>query len=283
MLRSVLPKPSTEAAYYNPVLLGPETLRRAATSTAVVRDVLGVLGKLEPDDYTRYLSDYCGEGLRRFGDAWAYADICTVLLATARAIAPRTYLEIGVRRGRSMAMVASAAPECALYGFDMWVEDYAGMPNPGGDFVKQEIQRTGHTGEIQMISGDSHVTVPRFLAEHAGENGLELDLVTVDGDHSYEGALADLREVIPRLSVGGVIVFDDIVHPKHPYLAEVWRRAVAEDGGLTAGEYGELGYGVAFAVRAQPPRAREPLAREAVRAARGQLTAIRRALAWRAR
>lgn len=280
MLRSVLPKPSTEADYYNPVLLGPETLRRAATSTAVVRDVLDVLGKLEPDDYTRYLGEYCGEGLRRFGDAWAYADICTVLLAATRAVAPRTYLEIGVRRGRSMAMVAAAAPECALHGFDMWIEDYAGMPNPGGDFVKKEIASLGHKGHIEMISGDSHVTVPRFLADHPS---LELDLVTVDGDHSYEGALADLRTVIPRLAVGGVLVFDDIVHPKHPYLAEVWQRAVAEDGGLTAGEYGELGYGVAFAVRAQPPRVREPLAREAVRAARGQLTAIRRALAWRAR
>ena len=33
----------------------------------------------------------------------------------------RDYLEIGVRRGRSMAMVASQAPDCSMLGFDLWV------------------------------------------------------------------------------------------------------------------------------------------------------------------
>jgi predicted O-methyltransferase YrrM len=281
MLRTVFSRPPTERGvdYYSPVLVGPETLLRAATAADTLRGVLDVLAKLTPDDYTRYLADYYGEGLRRFGDAWYYADICTVLRAAARFVEPTTYLEIGVRRGRSMAMIAESAPGARLYGFDLWAADYAGMANPGPDFVRAEIARTGHQGTLEVISGDSHVTVPQFLAENPD---LTLDIVTVDGDHSQEGALADLRTVIPRLSLGGILVFDDIVHPEHPYLVDVWRQAIEEDGGLVAAEYGDLGYGVAFAVRAGPTRPRDR-AREALAAARGGITALRQAFGRLAR
>jgi predicted O-methyltransferase YrrM len=279
MLRTVFSRPTSAEGsttdYYSPVLAGPETLLKLATRAEAVRDVLSVLAKLEPDDYTRYLIDYYGEGLRRFGESWHYADICTVLHAAARFVEPRTYLEIGVRRGRSMAMIANVAPEARLFGFDMWVENYAGMPNPGADFVRSEIARTGHRGPIELISGDSHVTIPRFLDENPG---LTLDIVTVDGDHSHDGALADLRAVIPRLSLGGVLVFDDIVHPLHPYLLDVWRHAVAEDGGLSAAEYVELGFGVGLAVRMRPPRDRASLPKEAVHVARSRLRDVKHAL-----
>jgi predicted O-methyltransferase YrrM len=277
MLRSVLDRPSGDASteFYSPVLMGPETLLREASSASTVRAALSVIERLEPDDYTRYLQRYYGEGLSRFGERWCYADICTVLSAATRLLAPSTYLEIGVRRGRSMAMVAEAAPDARLVGFDMWVEGYAGMPNPGAEFVRSEIARVGHRGPIELVSGDSHETVPRFLADNPD---LMFDVVTVDGDHSHDGALADLRAVIPRLSLGGVLVFDDIVHPLHPYLLDVWRAAVAEDGGLAGGEYAELGYGVAFAVRTGPSRPRAHPAREAARAVIRRIRSARQAL-----
>jgi predicted O-methyltransferase YrrM len=274
MLKPLFSRPASNGAdFYSPVMVGPETLLRRATRTDTIRGVLAVLAKLEPDDYTAYLGSFCREGLERFGDDWYYADICTVLLAAARTVGPMTYLEIGVRRGRSMAMVASAAPEVALHGFDLWVPDYAGMPNPGPDFVRAEMKRAGHRGALELVSGDSHETVPRFLEEHPG---LTLDLVTVDGDHSHDGALADLRTVIARLSLGGVLVFDDIVHPLHPYLLEVWRHAVAEDGGLVAREFVELGYGVGVAVRARPRAPRASIRGEAVARLRDARRAIRR-------
>jgi predicted O-methyltransferase YrrM len=271
MLKTLLSRPTAGDDFYSPVMIGPETLLREASRFTSIRDMLAVLGKLEPDSYTRYLTEYCAEGLRRYPESWYYADICTALLAATRLVGPRTYLEIGVRRGRSMAMVAEAAPEARLLGFDMWLPDYAGMPNPGPDFVRSEMRRTAHRGTLELIGGNSHETVPRFFADNPG---LMLDLVTVDGDHSHDGALADLREVIPRLSLGGVLVFDDIVHPEHPYLRDVFRHAVEEDGGLVAGAYTELGYGVAVAVRARPASGPRPLRREAVT----RLRSLRRAV-----
>jgi hypothetical protein len=161
-------------------------------------------------------------------------------------LAPKRYLEIGVRRGRSVAAVVSANPECALVMFDMWVAGYAGMENPGPDFVRQELKHIGHCGDMKFIDGDSHVTVPLYLARNPDES---FDLITVDGDHTPEGAVQDLCDVLPRLKIGGAIIFDDVCHPIHPELGKVWHDVVASDPRYSAFTYSDCGYGVGFAIR----------------------------------
>jgi hypothetical protein len=74
-------------------------------------------------------------------------------------------------------------------------------------------------------------------------------MITVDGDHSETVALDDLKNVIPHLSVSGILVFDNIAHPSHPYLLNVRKKAMAMFPFLTSFEFTELGYGVAFAIR----------------------------------
>jgi len=232
--------------WYHPVMIGPSTIGAMATSPASLRGVIQILECLEPDDYVRYLLAYYRAGLERFGDAWRYSDILTVLLAAAKLIRPRNYLEIGVRRGRSMAMVAANLPECDIVGLDLWTPDYAGMSNPGPDFVRAEMKKIGYAGRLELIAGNSHDTLPRFFSEHTSAY---FDLVTVDGDHSRRGAEQDLRDVLPRVKIGGIIVFDDICHPLHPYLATVWQRVIAKDSRFATWQFAELGYGVAFAIR----------------------------------
>jgi predicted O-methyltransferase YrrM len=227
-------------------MMGPCTLGDIAMSPSCLRQVIQVVERLEPDDYIRYLLAYYKTGLERFGDAWRYADIVTVLMAAAKLVRPGNYLEIGLRRGRSMAMVAATCPSCDIIGFDLWAPDYAGMSNLGPDFVRAEMSKLGYAGRLELISGDSHQTVPRFFSEH---RDAFFDLITVDGDHSKRGAEQDLRDVLPRLKVGGVIVFDDICHPLHPYLASVWQRVVGSDSRFATWQFTELGYGVAFAIR----------------------------------
>ncbi len=232
--------------WYPPVIIGPSTVGGRATSAGCVRGVIDVLRALEPDDYTRYLLAYYETGLARFGDDWRYADITTVLLAAAEISKPKDYLEIGVRRGRSMAMVAAAAPDCAVVGFDLWEAGYAGMDNPGPDFVRAQMGALGHKGKLELISGDSHVTVPAYFESHPDAS---FDLITVDGDHTKRGAAQDLRAIVPRLRVGGILVFDDIVHPQHSYLADVWHSQIVSDNSFACWGFTELGYGVALAVR----------------------------------
>ena len=246
-------EPKDQEAFYSAAILGPSTIAECATSAKTLQQVRSVLDKLEPDKYVQYLKLYFDEGRQRFGSQWKLLEIMNVLYASAELIRPRRYLEIGVRRGRSMAMVLAACQEVEVVGFDMWMENYAGMENPGPTFVKDEMKKVAPLATVQLIDGNSHRTIPEFLKANPATM---FDLITVDGDHTEEGAMQDLRDVLPRLSMGGVIVFDDVSHPEHPYLLQTWRMAVAEDGGLASYEFTELGYGVAFAVRNSHPRSR---------------------------
>ena len=232
--------------YYGGVVVGAATIGERALSPEVRARARELVAMLEPDDYVDYVCDFIRVGEHAGGSAWRYADILTALVAAAELLRPQSYLEIGVRRGRSLAMVAAVAPSCALLGIDLWVDNYAGIENPGPDHVRGEIAKVGFTGELELLSGDSHQLLPRLFDERPT---LSFDLITIDGDHSPRGAARDLRSVLPRLRVGGALVFDDVRHPTHPELHRVWRRVVARDRRYATWVYDDLGYGVAVAVR----------------------------------
>lgn len=237
--------PAGVGEWYPPAAVGASLVGERSCQPECARSVLEVMRKLEPDDYVRYLIGFYEAGLR--GPlGWRYSDITTVLLAAAQMLRPRHYLEIGVRRGRSLAMVASVQQDCEIVGFDMWVENYGGMENPGPAFVRAELAKLGFRGKLELVNGNSHCTLKRYFREHPEAY---FDLMTVDGDHSRRGASLDLRDVLPRLKVGGMIVFDDVAHPDTAYLARVWRRYVADDVRFSAWEFRDLGFGIALGVR----------------------------------
>jgi predicted O-methyltransferase YrrM len=242
--RSVFVWPGIQ--WLEPVQISARTIGTLASRTETKQSVLATMEELTEDDYLTYLKGYYRAGIDRFGADWDYADLLTFLQASTTLLQPRNYLEIGVRRGRSMCIVAKANPECQLYGFDLWVPDYAGMPNPGPDFVQAEVTQVGHGGDLQLISGNSHKTVPAFLAANPD---LQFDLINVDGDHSEAGARSDLAVVLPRLQIGGAILLDDIVHPQHKYLESIWDELVGSNDRYGSYKYRDLGYGVAVAVR----------------------------------
>lgn len=232
--------------WYHPMVGGALTLSRFTGGGAVVRDAAAILDRLTADDYADFVRDFYRTGLERYGDDWQYADINTALLGLASVLQPATYLEIGVRRGRSLAMVASRVPDCRVVACDLFIENYAGMDNPGPDFVRSELARVGFTGTIDFVVGDSATVLPAFLGEH---DDLFFDLITVDGDHSERGARLDLQTVIPRLKVGGALVFDDISNHSHPELLGVWEDVVASDPRFSCHTFTDVGFGVAIGVR----------------------------------
>lgn len=126
----------------------------------------------------------------------------------ARQIVPATFLEVGVRRGWSTAAVAIASPDCQIYAFDEWHVNYAGVPNPGPQFVQDELSKFGYNKTINFISGNSHVTLRDFFGKNPDKM---MDMILIDGDHSVEGATQDLMDTMPHVTVGGAVVFDDII------------------------------------------------------------------------
>ena len=137
-----------------------------------------------------------------------HVELRSILRALSRAILPRNYLEIGVRRGWGLAQVAAEASSCNILGCDLWVPHYGGVENPGAGWVREELRRTvpGFRGRLDLHTGDSRAAE---FAEHIA--GRAFDLICVDGDHSGEGALADLRLCLPLLVPGGALVFDDLL------------------------------------------------------------------------
>jgi predicted O-methyltransferase YrrM len=232
--------------WLHPVQLGTSTLMAISRRRSTIEEILSVLETIDSDNYIDFMKNYYREGLERFGDNWQYTDQLTILNAAASVLRPTNYLEIGVFRGRSMAVVTHNAPECNVFGFDLWLENYSNLQNTGPDFVKSQLQKVGHRGQVTLQSGNSFDTLPLFFKENPD---LYFDLVTVDGDHSEEGARIDLENVLPRIRVGGVLVFDDIRHPKHPWLERVWEEVVESNTNFLSAKYTEVGHGVAFAIR----------------------------------
>ncbi|MBI4063335.1 MAG: class I SAM-dependent methyltransferase [Elusimicrobia bacterium] len=229
-----------------PLVAGPSTFIDDCCSVKTISAVSDIISRLSADKFILFNVDFYKAGIERFGQGWKYADINTVLFAIAGGVKIESYLEIGVRRGRSMAIVASQRPDVKIVGFDMWIPNYVGIENPGPDFVAGELRKVGYRGQAEFISGNSRVTVAEYFRTHPQDY---FDLITVDGDHTARGATIDLRNVIPRLKVGGILVFDDTQNPDHLYLNNVWQSEVVQSGRFIAHSFNELGYGVSFAFK----------------------------------
>lgn len=246
MMASNLNTANIDQNFYGQVLLTPTTLANVATSYENWMQILMFHKFLATDVYVKYLDQFYRQCLDRYGSNWHYFDITNVVYAAAKMSQPKRYLEIGVRRGRTLCCAVEGSPKVDIYAFDMWMQNYAGMENPGPDFVAQELQKHGHQGQVQFVNGNSHQTLPAFFGAHPE---LLFDMITVDGDHSAQGAYQDLMDVIPKLALGGILIFDDICHPQHMYLLDVWKDVMSKHPELSDFCYTEAGYGVAFAIK----------------------------------
>ena len=170
-----------------------------------------VLSSLEADPYIPVNLKFIEDGV---------VNSLLVLSYLAKYLETATYLEIGVRRGFSMATVAARRPKAKLVGFDAWIPMYAGVSNPGPDLVKSELKKVGHNGVVELISGSSFNTVPAY-----GLGAAPSKLIFIDGDHTTDGAYRDIMNCSWLLAHGGYMVVDDL---QDDAVKEGWLRALAQ-------------------------------------------------------
>lgn len=227
-----------------------ETVVGLASSADTKRRLAELFNKMDADPYARRLADGWTRGVARFGEAWKYVDLWSMLYAYGRLAAPKRYLEIGTRKGHSLASMLMGCRDAGVtlptvVSCDMWVQSYAGTANPGPTFVAEQMKKLGFDAKIEFLSGSSHELLPPYLRSPDAT----FDLITVDGDHSRDGARADLSDVVGSLRLGGMLVFDDIHHPQHTYLGEVWREAMRNRQGFEFYENRRNNTGIAAAIR----------------------------------
>jgi tRNA G46 methylase TrmB len=111
-------------------------------SPALHDEAWAIVDRLEPDDHVSHFRDFVAEGRRLAGREWRYVDVASALAAATELLRPSSYLEVGVRRGRSMAIVAARAPTCSITGVDIWQPNYADrVVHPEGGHVNCRATR----------------------------------------------------------------------------------------------------------------------------------------------
>lgn len=187
------------------------------------RFTLATIDKLEPDPWKGEIIGFINSEV---------VNIWLVLAYLAKLLKVERYLEVGVRRGFSMAVVAARRHKAHLVGFDKWITDYANTPNPGPDFVRGELQRLGHTGVVEFVQGD---TAETLLAYHPTEL---FPLILVDGDHTEAGAYRDISVCLNFLAPGGYLVVDDL---QDPAVMTAWTRVTGESAYMESWQDGRVG------------------------------------------
>lgn len=125
------------------------------------------------------------------------------------ALDARVIVEIGTAKGGTLLLLArSAHPRATLISIDL----------PDGNFGEGypvwriPIYRRFAlpTQALTLIRADSHLGSTRERVETALE-GRQIDLLFIDGDHTYEGVRRDYEDYAPLVRPGGLIAFHDIV------------------------------------------------------------------------
>jgi predicted O-methyltransferase YrrM len=131
-------------------------------------------------------------------------DEAALLFRLARDVREGPVAEIGRFKGGSTFIFASALPA----GVELWSYDFhvALRPDMPGAQLDEELRtaldRYGLGEKVHLLVADSRTAEP--------PSG-ELELLFIDGDHSYEGAKADFERWSAFVRPGGHVLFHDAV------------------------------------------------------------------------
>lgn len=126
--------------------------------------------------------------------------------------APRRILEIGTARGGTLFLFSrAAAPDAFLVSLDLAHGKYGGGYSAWKTHIFRRLLRDGQRAEF--VRGDSHeaASLDEVCQHFKGE---KLDLLFIDGDHTYAGVKQDYELYSPLVREGGLIILHDIA--KHP-------------------------------------------------------------------
>jgi hypothetical protein len=126
-----------------------------------------------------------------------------------RALSPSVFVELGTHTGNSYFSFCQSIREtnisCKAYAIDHWLGDeHAGIY---GDEVYQKVSETNEhwfSDFSTLIKSSFSEAVSRFP-------NASIDLLHIDGAHSFENVREDFETWLPKLSPGAVVLFHDTV------------------------------------------------------------------------
>jgi predicted O-methyltransferase YrrM len=133
----------------------------------------------------------------------------TQALVEVRAIKPKIVLEIGSATGGTLYAWSQVCSE--VYAISLPEETYANAEHYGAN----------------VLYADSHSAEARAWLDDKLD-GKSLDVLFLDGDHTYTGVCADYRNFAPFVRDGGLILFHDVCNPFEPGAVKMWKEIAAE-------------------------------------------------------
>jgi len=128
------------------------------------------------------------------------------LLERVRDLRPQRICEIGCANGATTLALSHSAPTVELMiGVDLFVKNRAILLA-----LRRRAQR------MVFVDGPS-LGAGALVRVRAALDGGALDVLLIDGDHSYDGALGDFLAYRELVRDGGLIAFHDIVPDGYPH------------------------------------------------------------------
>lgn len=120
---------------------------------------------------------------------------------------PRTYVELGTHYGASFFAVCQAIEEykidCSPVAIDLWVGDkHAGYYQEDVYSAFKWIHQNKYGGVGYALRKDFSEAAKDFVAK-------SIDLIHIDGLHTYEAVKNDYETWLPKASENGVLLFHD--------------------------------------------------------------------------
>jgi predicted O-methyltransferase YrrM len=131
-------------------------------------------------------------------------DEAALLYRLVRDAGPATIAEIGrFKGGSTLLMAAAMRTGSTLWSYDLHVPARPDLVGADLDAeLAAALQRLGVDGSVHLVVGDSlTVDIPPG----------PIDVLFIDGDHSYEGAKADFERWGPHVREGGRLLFHDAI------------------------------------------------------------------------
>lgn len=141
-------------------------------------------------------------------------------------------LEIGSFKGKTTVFLSHAIKALDLEKQLHTIDPYTGEASEVG-CSDENIESAYETFKEATANLDNHEHVRAYSDETLSQfEDTTFSLVFVDGDHTYEGVMADYRNYAPLLADGGIMVFDDYANPQWPGVGRAVEAIIGE-GKLT--------------------------------------------------
>lgn len=143
-------------------------------------------------------------------------DLLVIQLLAAMVPPKGRIVEVGSFMGRSAVGWAMSAPQAEVHCIDYWREDGDGFDNVWIDNPHLDGDLQFYTGKVEgsfLLNTKGIRNIFPHKGSSVGEYGLSsVDLVFIDGDHSYEAVLRDMVFWAQRLNENGLLCGHDFDH-----------------------------------------------------------------------